>query len=331
MWLFTTFGFFSIVEKPWDRKSKTLTVRARVRSDLEALSDRYLSGTTRIIESPDADYPFRMQVPRSEVIKSWQIIIGDLKYENFKNAAGKRQGPAREKIYHGVADELRGGLRRVQAVEDAELGRSQRRPALGRPATPETVAGKQFGQGAGEPSDRKLVDMHRDSPGRLVKLLYKRHRPALLRYLRGRFRSCQSIADDGVQIVFKKLLARPQALTNWRGQDSIVPYLTKMAFRETLLLVRMMTRSPVETTPVQLPRPDDFDTIHDWGRLCARMREGLTDRSFEVWWRRQMFDETNQGIAKSLGLTAGNVAVIYSRACDVQRRIAGALGYPGVE
>lgn len=29
MWLMTTIGFFSIVEKPWDREHQTVTVRAR--------------------------------------------------------------------------------------------------------------------------------------------------------------------------------------------------------------------------------------------------------------------------------------------------------------
>lgn len=39
MWLFTTFGFFSIIEK---EKGDVLTVRARVRADLDRLRECYL-------------------------------------------------------------------------------------------------------------------------------------------------------------------------------------------------------------------------------------------------------------------------------------------------
>ena len=39
MWLFTRFGFFSIVRKPGD---DNLTVRARVAADLDALREQYL-------------------------------------------------------------------------------------------------------------------------------------------------------------------------------------------------------------------------------------------------------------------------------------------------
>ena len=44
MWLLTPIGFFSIVQKPDDTTRNTLTVRARVRQDLESLRLRYLPG-----------------------------------------------------------------------------------------------------------------------------------------------------------------------------------------------------------------------------------------------------------------------------------------------
>lgn len=37
MWVVTDFGFFSVVQKPGDAEAGTLTVRARVRGDLEAV------------------------------------------------------------------------------------------------------------------------------------------------------------------------------------------------------------------------------------------------------------------------------------------------------
>lgn len=42
MWLVTTFGYFSIVQKHSDRDTDTLTVRCRVRQDMELLKQKYL-------------------------------------------------------------------------------------------------------------------------------------------------------------------------------------------------------------------------------------------------------------------------------------------------
>ena len=44
MWLITPVGFFSIVQKPSDVAADTLTVRARVQGDLEALREQFLPG-----------------------------------------------------------------------------------------------------------------------------------------------------------------------------------------------------------------------------------------------------------------------------------------------
>jgi hypothetical protein len=51
MWLITPIGFFSIVRKPDGQRVGTLTVRARVRGDLEALRGLYLPGLGSIGES----------------------------------------------------------------------------------------------------------------------------------------------------------------------------------------------------------------------------------------------------------------------------------------
>lgn len=48
MWLMTPIGFFSIVEKPYDRHDGTLTVRARVEGDLVELKNRYLPELSEI-------------------------------------------------------------------------------------------------------------------------------------------------------------------------------------------------------------------------------------------------------------------------------------------
>lgn len=110
MWLVTTFGFFSVVEKPWDRETGTLTIRARARDDLEALKATYLPGLSEIREDPTADYRFRAQGQREQVAAAFAQAIRDIDYDNFKSAVGERQGHRRAAIYHSVW----GALYRIQ-------------------------------------------------------------------------------------------------------------------------------------------------------------------------------------------------------------------------
>lgn len=102
MWLLTSLGFFSIVQKPADERQGTLTIRARVRQDLEALGARYLPGMTTIQESRSNDYRFRAQAPRSEVAAAMASVVNDLTYSNFKDKVAKEQGSARAHLYHDV-------------------------------------------------------------------------------------------------------------------------------------------------------------------------------------------------------------------------------------
>ena len=86
MWIVTTIGFFSIVEKPWDRKDGTLTVRARRREDLEAL-DQYAGwqlAPTEIVEDALADYHYRLRAPRAEVTQAIGALVAGITYDNFK-------------------------------------------------------------------------------------------------------------------------------------------------------------------------------------------------------------------------------------------------------
>ncbi len=102
MWLLTPIGFFSIVQKPDDVTRNTLTVRARVRKDLESLRIRYLPGLGEIRESRSNDYRFRAQAPRSEISAAMTSLVDELSYANFKNQVRKEQGSARESVYHEV-------------------------------------------------------------------------------------------------------------------------------------------------------------------------------------------------------------------------------------
>jgi hypothetical protein len=106
MWLITPVGFFSIVRKPDDQD--TLTVRARVKSDLEALRAHSLPGLGAIAEDAGTDYRFRAKAPRDEIAKALAHMVEDIDYGNFKNEVAKKQGHARAAVYGKVWDVLYG-------------------------------------------------------------------------------------------------------------------------------------------------------------------------------------------------------------------------------
>lgn len=102
MWLLTPLGFFSIVCKPGDMKAGTLTVRARVKSDLLALRDHYLPSMGAIEEIARADYRFRARAQRSEVASALAKMAMEIDYSNFKDEVAKTQGYHRAEIYSDV-------------------------------------------------------------------------------------------------------------------------------------------------------------------------------------------------------------------------------------
>lgn len=102
MWLMTPVGFFSVVRKPTDERAGTLTVRARVRADLEQLKARYLPELGVISESGVTDYRYRAVAPQAAVAQAMARLVADLDYDNFKNAVAQRQGQARAALYHNV-------------------------------------------------------------------------------------------------------------------------------------------------------------------------------------------------------------------------------------
>lgn len=100
MWIFTEFGFFSVVHKEGDENS-VLTVRARVRKDLERLKERNpLVGD--IEAESGTDYEFRVRVNRAILVSIMRDAIYDIDYDNFKSAVKKRQGRKRHDIYSMV-------------------------------------------------------------------------------------------------------------------------------------------------------------------------------------------------------------------------------------
>ncbi len=104
MWLIAKRGFYSIVEKPEDRGEGLVTVRARVRQDIETLVDQLEAGgfaRPEIIPTPRADYKFRVRVPKAELAAILAGMVMDIDYDNFKNTQ-----PQRAHIYGRVWSDL---------------------------------------------------------------------------------------------------------------------------------------------------------------------------------------------------------------------------------
>ena len=102
MWLITSFGFFSVVQKPTDKAGDTLTIRARVGADLEALREKYLPSLGQVVESKSNDYRYRATAPRAEVAAAMAAMVGGIDYSNYKDEVAKVQGAARAHLYHDV-------------------------------------------------------------------------------------------------------------------------------------------------------------------------------------------------------------------------------------
>jgi hypothetical protein len=103
MWIFTTIGFFSIVQKP---RTDFLTVRARVASDLDNLRSKFMPQLSPTTEHGGTDYPFRATISHNDFGAGLAKIGEAITYPNFKSAVGKHMGWQREQAYHKVWHDL---------------------------------------------------------------------------------------------------------------------------------------------------------------------------------------------------------------------------------
>jgi hypothetical protein len=102
MWVFTLDGFFSAVAHTED--SAMLLIRARDEGDIKRLRDALLDYDTvpDIEHTPNADYAWRMVVPREVFGVYLQDTANELVYPNFKQAVHDRYGYARAHLYGRV-------------------------------------------------------------------------------------------------------------------------------------------------------------------------------------------------------------------------------------
>ncbi len=102
MWMVSSRGFFSIVDKG-DRED-CLCVRGRVREDLDNLLglEPLKSYADEIQESDLGDYRYRVYVSRDDWIMAAALLAEEIDYPNFKDEVGRKQGYERSRLYMKV-------------------------------------------------------------------------------------------------------------------------------------------------------------------------------------------------------------------------------------
>jgi len=114
MWLCNSEGFFSIVKKSCG--DDELLVRARVYEDLKRLADKLRIPAAAIIETPRADYRYRMRAKASAVAQYLAGAALAIGYDNFKGSLSHRTAFDRDRA-RAYAD-VWSTLRRLQGGED---------------------------------------------------------------------------------------------------------------------------------------------------------------------------------------------------------------------
>ncbi len=115
MWIVTTKGFLSAVQNLNAKGAhEALLVRGRVRADLERFADFAAGRGDRpaVVESPDADYGFRLTTSRETLAAFLAERVTAIDYPNFKSEIYKTD-PVREKVYEDVWAALH-GLKKVR-------------------------------------------------------------------------------------------------------------------------------------------------------------------------------------------------------------------------
>ncbi len=100
MWLFTRYGFFSAVQS--HTSPDEITVRARVRKDLDALRRGAAGALGPTTHTTNTDYPYRANISRANWSATLAALGQDLDYTNFKAMVEATQGKARHDLYSEV-------------------------------------------------------------------------------------------------------------------------------------------------------------------------------------------------------------------------------------
>lgn len=91
MWMANQYGWFSITQATDPAQAHKLQVRARDREQLAAFMHAH-SIAGGIVETPRADYPFRVYLPANVVARIVSAEVKAIDYSNFKDQAAKVNG-----------------------------------------------------------------------------------------------------------------------------------------------------------------------------------------------------------------------------------------------
>ena len=123
MWIFCKLGFFSAVQHR--DKPDILLVRGRFVGDLERLLDSLSTEDhelcSPVTETSNADYLYRMEMPKHIFAKAVAEIAEEIDYGNFKDSVHEGYSSPRDAAYMGCWAELRHG----QETQAKEKRRSQ--------------------------------------------------------------------------------------------------------------------------------------------------------------------------------------------------------------
>lgn len=107
MWIFTNVGFYSVVQKPGE---EYLTVRARVKSDLDRLREQYMPRLSTTVEGVGSDYEYRAVISHRDFAAGMIALVLDITYPNFEQETLHRFGYSRNLIYSRVWSLIKHGF-----------------------------------------------------------------------------------------------------------------------------------------------------------------------------------------------------------------------------
>lgn len=114
MWLMTTRGFYSAVEKKEDGV-EGVTVRARNKSDIDRLKD-LIPDAKPFKEKYYTDYAWRLRCSKLDWARAVAVMALEIDYSNFKDEVKRRRGSRVAAIYGrvwGVLLDLETGRRKA--------------------------------------------------------------------------------------------------------------------------------------------------------------------------------------------------------------------------
>jgi hypothetical protein len=113
MWVFTKYGFYSVVcARQGDGRHgqpvdfSRLMVRARLRGHLDALKARFpeLIGECEIQEFAGSDYACRIFVEKARWSRLMALLADDIDYDNFKSEVARHEGARGAAYEHALHD-----------------------------------------------------------------------------------------------------------------------------------------------------------------------------------------------------------------------------------